>query len=119
MLDRPFALLFFRLSGRALAWKPVPEGPRVYEPDTMQAEFDALIANDTWCLVPRPPGVNLVTDKWIYRHKLLAGSLDRYNACWVLRGFTQWPNIDYDETFSSVVKLATVRVVLSLALSQN
>jgi len=86
----------------------------------MQAEYDALIANDTWSLVPRPHGVNVVTDKWIYRHKLLAdGSLDRYKARWVLRGFTQRPGVDYDETFSPVVKPATVRVVLSLALSQN
>jgi histone deacetylase 1/2 len=86
----------------------------------MQAEYDALLANDTWSLVPRPPGVNVVTGKWIYRHKLLAdGSLDRYKARWVLRGFTQRPGVDYDETFSPIVKPATVRVVLSLALSQN
>jgi hypothetical protein len=86
----------------------------------MQTEFDALLANDTWSLVPRPPGVNLVTGKWIYRHKLLAdGSLDRYKARWVLRGFTQRPGVDYDETFSPVVKPATVRVVLSLALAQH
>jgi len=86
----------------------------------MQAEYDALLANDTWSLVPRPPGVNLVTGKWIYHHKLLTdGSLDRYKARWVLRGFTQCPGIDYDETFSPVVKPATVQVVLSLALSQN
>jgi hypothetical protein len=70
--------------------------------------------------VPRPFGVNVVTGKWIYRHKLLSdGSLDRYKARWVLQGFTQRPGIDYDETFSPVVKPATVRVVLSLALSQN
>jgi hypothetical protein len=54
------------------------------------------------------------------RHKLLAdGSLDRYKARWVLHGFTQRPGVDYDETFSLVIKPATFRVVLSLALSQN
>jgi hypothetical protein len=86
----------------------------------MQVEFDALQANDTWELVPRPPGINLVTGKWIYRHKFLVdGSLDRYKARWVLQGFTQRPGIDYDETFSPVVKPATVRVVLTLALSRS
>ena len=86
----------------------------------MQAEFDALQANSTWTLVPRPPGVNVVTGKWVYRHKFLAdGSLDRYKARWVLRGFTQRPGIDYEETFSPVVKPATVRVVLTLALSRS
>jgi hypothetical protein len=42
---------------------------------------------------------------------------DRYKARWVLRGFTQHPGVDYDETFSLVIKFATVRFVLSLALS--
>jgi hypothetical protein len=71
-------------------------------------------------LVPRPPGVNLVTGKWVFRHKFKSdGSLDRYKARWVLRGFTQRPGIDYDETFSPVVKPATVRAVLTLALSHS
>ena len=70
--------------------------------------------------MPRPPGTNVVTGKWIFRHKLTSvGSLNRYKACWVLRGFTQRPGVDYDETFSLVVKFATVRAVLSLALSQD
>jgi hypothetical protein len=86
----------------------------------MQAEFDALIGNDTWSLVSRPPGVNMVTGKWIFRHKLHDdGTLDRYKARWVLRGFTQRPGLDYDETFSPVIKPATVRVILSVALSQD
>ena len=77
-------------------------------------------ANDTWTLVPRPPGVNLVTGKWVFRHKFKSdGSLDRYKAQWVLRGFTQRPGIDYDETFSPVVKPATIWMVLTLALSRS
>ena len=61
---------------------------------------------------------NIVTDKWVFCHKFRPdGSLDRYKARWVLRGVTQRPGIDFDETFSPVVKLATVRTVLTLALS--
>jgi hypothetical protein len=86
----------------------------------MQTEFDALQANDTWTLVPRPPGINLVTGKWVFRHKFKSdGSLDCYKARWVLRGFTQQPGIDYDETFSPVVKPDTIQVVLTLALSRS
>jgi hypothetical protein len=71
-------------------------------------------------LVSRPPRANVVTDKWIFRHKLKAdGSLDRYKARWVLRGFTQHPGVDYDETFSPVVKSATVRTMLTLVVSRG
>ena len=52
-------------------------------------EYVAVLANHTWDLVPRPPRTNLVTDKWLFCHKLTsAGFLDRYKARWVLRGFT-------------------------------
>lgn len=84
----------------------------------IQSKFDALLANDTWTLVPHPSGVNVGTSKWVYRHKFLSdGSLDCYKARWVLRGFTQRLGIDYVETFSPVVKPTTILVVLSLALS--
>jgi hypothetical protein len=62
-------------------------------------EYAALLANHTWDLVPRPPGTNVVTVKWLFRHMLTSdGSHDRYKARWVLRGFTQRPIVDYDET---------------------
>jgi len=114
-----------RLNLHTSALSPVPTYVRTALSDpawrlAMQAEFDALQANDTWTLVPRPRGVNLVTGKWVFRHKFkLDGSLDRYKARWVLRGFTQRPGIDYDETFSPVVKPATIRAVLTLALSRS
>jgi hypothetical protein len=87
---------------------------------TMEDEYGALISNGTWELVPRPQGSNVVTGKWVFTHKLHAdGTFDRYKARWVLRGFTQCPGVDYDETFSSVVKPTTVRTVLATAVSHT
>jgi hypothetical protein len=86
----------------------------------MNDEFQALIQNNTWTLVPRPSHANVVTGKWIFKHKLLSnGTLDRYKARWVLHGFTHRSGIDYDETFCHVVKTATICTVLSLALSSD
>jgi hypothetical protein len=86
----------------------------------MQEEFDALQSNNTWTLVPPPLNANIVSGKWIFRHKFHSdGSLARHKARWVVRGFSQQPGVDFDETFSPVVKHATIRVVLSLALSNN
>jgi hypothetical protein len=55
----------------------------------MDAEFAALQRNRTWRLVDRPKGANVVTGKWLFKHKLNSdGSLERYKARWVVRGFT-------------------------------
>jgi hypothetical protein len=86
----------------------------------MEDEYGFLISNGTWELASQPRNSNVVTGKWIFNHKLRAdGSFDRYKARWVLRGFTQHPGVDYDETFSPVVKPATVRTVLSIAVSRD
>ena len=86
----------------------------------MVEEHDALLKNHTWDFVPRPSRANVVTGKWIFKHKFNAdGTLERYKARWVLRGFTQRPSVDFAETFSPVVKPATVRTVLSLALARH
>jgi hypothetical protein len=84
----------------------------------MIEEFTTLQANNTWDLVPRPSDGNIVIGKWVFRHKFHPdGSLDRYKARWVLRGFTQQPGIDFGETFILVVKPATIQTILSVALS--
>jgi hypothetical protein len=62
---------------------PVPASVRSALADphwrcTMQERYEALLSNNTWDLVPPPPGANVVTGKWIFKHKLKAdGSLDR------------------------------------------
>lgn len=83
----------------------------------MTDEFSALLSNNTWDLVPRPPGAIIVIGKWVFKNKFRSdGSLERYKARWVLHGFTQRPGIDFAETFSLVVKPATIRTVLTVAL---
>jgi hypothetical protein len=101
---------------------PIPSSARAALTDphwraAMEEEYGALISNGTWELVPRPQGSNVVTGKWVFTHKLRAdGTLNRYKASWVLQGFTQRRKVDYDETFSPVVKPATVHTVLATAL---
>ncbi|KAJ9546350.1 hypothetical protein OSB04_018893 [Centaurea solstitialis] len=86
----------------------------------MHEEYHALLKNGTWNLVPRPPGVNVVRSMWLFRHKFNAdGSLSRYKARLVANGRSQQPGIDCDETFSPVVKPATIRIILSIAVSQH
>lgn len=85
----------------------------------MTDEFDALVRNSTWELVPRA-NHDVVGFKWVFRVKRKAdGSVDRFKAWLVARGFLQEPGRDYFETFSPVVKPVTIRVILSVALSQG
>jgi hypothetical protein len=69
---------------------------------------------------PSSSRCDIVSGKWNFRHKFHSnGSPALHKARWVVCGFTQHPDIDFDETFSLVVKLATIRVVLCLAISQS
>ena len=86
----------------------------------MQAEYNALIKNNTWNLVPMSSELKLVGCKWVFRTKYNTdGSVSKYKARLVAKGFHQTTGIDYSETFSLVVKSSTVRVVLSIAIMQG
>lgn len=71
----------------------------------MQVEFDALIRNQTWTLVPYDPSKNVVDFKCLFRIKHSPnGSVNRYKAHLVAPGFTQQPGLDFHSTFNPVVK---------------
>ena len=83
----------------------------------MQDEFTALKSNDTWHLCPRPHNRNVIKNKWVYKVKQKAdGSVDRFKARLVAKGFQQQDGLDYSETFSPVIKPATIRVIIALAV---
>ncbi|KAK4360427.1 hypothetical protein RND71_019379 [Anisodus tanguticus] len=86
----------------------------------MTDEYNALIDNKTWELVPRPYGINVIRSMWIFAHKENSdGSFARHKTRFVGDSKTQQVGIDCGETFSPVVKPATIRTVLSLALSKT
>jgi len=86
----------------------------------MQDEYEALQRNGTWNLVPPSQGKNIIDCKWVFKIKKRAdGQIDRYKARLVAKGFKQRYGINYEDTFSPVVKIATVRLVLSLAVARG
>jgi hypothetical protein len=86
----------------------------------MDAEYNALIDNKTWHLVPPKRGINVIDCKWVYKVKQKSdGSLDRYKARLVAKGFRQRYGIDYEDTFNPVVKPTTIRTILFVAVSRG
>jgi hypothetical protein len=84
--------------------------------DAMIEEYDSILKNDVWEVVPRPHGKLVVTSKWLYKIKHAAdGSVEKFKARFVAHGFSQKEGIDYDEIFAPIARYTSIRIIISLA----
>lgn len=86
----------------------------------MQKEIDALEHNKTWDIVTSPIGKKAIGCKWIFKVKQKAdGTIKRYKARLVAQGYNQKLGIDYEETFSPVVKMSTIKCLVAITINKN
>ena len=94
------------------------ETKKKWEKD-MKEEMDSLVHNQTWNLVQFPTGIIPLQNKWVYKLKEEGGGKNRFKARLVVKGFAQKKGIDFDEIFSPIVKMTSIRTILSLVAVQD
>lgn len=85
----------------------------------MQDEINSLYENGTWVLVDKPENRKIIDNRWVYTRKVNADGTDRYKARLVIKGYSQKPGVDFNETFSPVARFDTIRFMLSIAALFN
>ena len=86
----------------------------------MKEELDALHKTRTWDLIDLPSGKSAISCKWVYKIKTRSdGTVDRYKAHLVTRGFTQEYEIDYEETFAHVALLSSVMTLIAVSTARK
>ena len=104
-VDEPMSLKEAMNSDHCGQWK-----------EALKSEYDSLMQNNTWQLVPPPKDKNIAGSKWVLKVKRDAnGNLDRFKARLVAQGYSQAQGVDYNEVFSPVARYSTLRTLIALA----
>jgi hypothetical protein len=84
--------------------------------DAMTEEYQSIMKNEVWEIVPRPKNKDVVSSRWLFKIKHAAnGSIEKYKARFVTRGFAQKEGIDCEETFAPVARYTSIRTIIALA----
>jgi hypothetical protein len=84
--------------------------------DAMMEEYNSIMKNDVWEIVPRHEGKSVVTSRLLYKLKYVAdGSIEKYKARFVAQGFSWVEGVDYDETFASIASYTSIKAMISIA----
>ena len=81
--------------------------------------MSSLEKNNTWVLTELSTGKRVMFNKWVFRTKAESDGKKRFKTWLVVKGYSQRKDIDYAEIFSPVVKLTTIRILLSLVAVEN
>ena len=82
----------------------------------MVEEYDSIMRNNVWDVVPRSGDKSVVTSQWIYKVKQVAnGNIEKHKARFFACGFSQVEEIDYDETFAPIARYSSIRSILALS----
>ena len=88
--------------------------------EVIQSEINSIPENHTWELLDLPPGCKPLSSKWVFKRKRkVDGSIDKYNARLVIKGYNQTEGLDYSDTYSPVTRINSIRMVLAIATLRN
>ncbi|GKB43959.1 retrovirus-related pol polyprotein from transposon TNT 1-94, partial [Tanacetum coccineum] len=88
--------------------------------EAIKSEIDSILQNRTWELVDLPPGCKPLGYKWIFKKKMkVDGTIDKYKARLVIKGYRQHEGLDYFDTYSPVTRITSIRMILAIAALRN
>ena len=117
--EKSFGLDFltYMLKGEPQTYKEaVNSMERLMWKKAIKSEIDSILHNHTWELVDLPSGCKPLSSKWIFKRKRkVDGSIDKYKARLVIKGYRQTEGLDYFDTYSPVTRINSIRMVLAIA----